>query len=148
LTAPGSLGTLPAEGKERALRGSTLRVLIAVAGIVTSACLGDVSDVSPLERDAEEAGIRIEVVGCELDETTGNVTATIEVTSEQEYSTILIDLELVDAGGTAVATTSTSVSNVEPGQPYRVEMPLTPAGELGEGFTCEADLNLATEPFG
>jgi hypothetical protein len=50
--------------------------------------------------------------------------------------------------GTVVATTSTSATNVQPGETYRLEMPLSPAGELGEGFTCEADLQLATEPIG
>jgi hypothetical protein len=88
------------------------------------------------------------VVGCELDETTGNVTSTVEVTSERGYSTVLVDFELVDAQGTVVASTSTSASNVRPRETYRLEMPLSPAGELGEGFTCEADLNMATEPFG
>lgn len=128
--------------------GSTLRIVVAAAGLITTACFGDLSDVNPVERDAGEAGIRIEVVGCELDETTGNVTATVEVTSEREYSTILVNLELVDAQGTVVATTSTSASNVQPGETYRLEMPLSPAGELGEGFRCEADLSLATEARG
>ena len=128
--------------------GSILRIVVAAAGLITTACFGDLSDVNPVERDAGEAGIQIEVVGCELDETTGNVTATVEVTSEREYSTILVNFELVDAQGTVVANTSTSASNVQPVETYRLEMPLSPAGELGEAFTCEADLSLATEPFG
>jgi hypothetical protein len=127
----------------------SLWVLAVAAGIVSTACLGDgLGDLNPVERDAGEAGITIEVVGCELDEATGNVTSTVEVTSEKEYSTVLVDLELVDAQGTVVASTSTSAGNVRPGETYRLEMPLSPAGELGEGFTCQADLSLATEPFG
>lgn len=126
-----------------------LRALVVAAGLVTAACFGDeLGDLNPVERDAGEAGVAIEVTGCELDETTGNVTATVEVTSEREYQTVLIDVELVDAEGTVVATTSTSATNIQPGQTYRLDMPLSPAGELGVGFTCEADLNLATEPFG
>ena len=129
--------------------GSVLRLVLVLAALVSTACFGDeLGDLNPVERDAGEAGINIEVMGCQLDETTGNVTATVEVTSEQEYETILVDFELVDAQGTVVATTSTSATNVQPGETYRLEMPLAPAGELGEGFTCEADLNLATEPFG
>jgi hypothetical protein len=129
--------------------GSPPRILVVITGIVSTACFGDgLGDLNPVERDAGEAGIRIEVVGCELDETTGNVTSTVEVTSEREYSTVLVDFKLVDAQGTVVASSSTSASNVRPGETYRLEMPLSPAGELGEGFTCEADLNLATEPFG
>ena len=129
--------------------GSPPRILVVITGIVSTACFGDgLGDLNPVERDAGEAGIRIEVVGCELDETTGNVTSTVEVTSEREYSTVLVDFKLVDAQGTVVASTSTSATGVRPGETYRLEMPLSPAGELGEGFTCEADLNLATEPFG
>jgi len=128
---------------------SALRILVVITGIVSTACFGDgLGDLNPVERDAGEAGIRIEVVGCELDEAIGNVTSTVEVTSEKEYSTVLVDFKLVDAQGTVVASSSTSASNVRPDETYRLEMPLSPAGELGEGFTCEADLNLATEPFG
>ena len=93
-------------------------------------------------------GISIEITGCELDEATSNVTATVELTSEKEYVAILVDFELIDAQGTVVATTPTSATNVQPGETHRLEMPLVPAGELGEGFTCEAELNLATEPLG
>ena len=126
-----------------------LRVLLMVGAFGSTGCFGShLGDISPVERDAAEAGITIETTGCEFDETTGNVTATVEVTSEKEYEAILIDIELVDAAGTVVATTSTSATNVQPGETYRLEMPLSPAGELGEGFTCEAELNLATEPFG
>jgi hypothetical protein len=63
------------------------------------------------------------VVGCELDETTGNVTSTVEVTSERGYSTVLVDFELVDARGTVVASTSTSASNVRPRETYRLGCP-------------------------
>jgi hypothetical protein len=105
--------------------------------------------LDPLERDAGEAGITIEVTGCDLDEGTGLVMATAEVTSkEKEYSTVLVDFELVDSEGVVVASTSTSAANVKPGQTYRLQMPLSPAGELGSGFECRADLNLATEQFG
>ena len=129
--------------------GIVPRLLLVLMALGSTSCFGDgFGDISPVERDAGEAGIRIDVTGCELDETTGNVTATVEVTSEKEYDAVLVDFELVDAAGTVVASTSTSATNVQPGETYRLEMPLSPAGELGEGFTCEADLNLATEPFG
>jgi hypothetical protein len=62
--------------------------------------------------------------------------------------TVVVDFKLKDAEGTIVATTSTSASGVQPGETYRLDMPLSPSGELGPGFTCEADLNLATEPVG
>lgn len=123
-----------------------LRSLVLLAAVVlTPACF---DDVIPIERDAGEAGVALEVVGCELDEVSGNVTATVEMTSEREYSSVLVDFELKDAQGTIVGSTSTSATSVQPGETYRLEMPLSPSGELGPGFTCEADLNLATEPFG
>jgi len=129
--------------------GTAARALTMAVALATAGCIGgDVGDLNPVERDAGEAGIRIEVVGCELDETTGNVTEAVEVTSDKEYTTVLVDFKLVDAQGVVVATSSTSASNVNPGETYRLELPLTPAGELGQGFTCEADLSLATEPFG
>jgi hypothetical protein len=34
---------------------------------------------------------------------TGNLTSTVEVASEKEYSTVLVDSKLVDAQGTVVA---------------------------------------------
>jgi hypothetical protein len=116
-----------------------------VAMLFGSACI---SDINPLERDAGRAGVDIEVVGCELDEGTGNVTETVEVTSDKEYLTILINVKLKDAQGTVVTSSSTSASNVKPGETYRLQLPLTPAGDLGPGFTCEADLDFATEPIG
>ncbi|MGH2673935.1 MAG: FxLYD domain-containing protein [Actinomycetota bacterium] len=128
--------------------GSAVRILAVVAAVAPAGCMGDAADLNPVERDAGEAGVHIEVVGCELDETTGNVTETVEVTSDREYTTILVAFRLVDAQGTIAANTSTSATDVRPGETYRLEMPLSPAGELGQGFTCEADLELATEPFG
>jgi hypothetical protein len=122
-----------------------VRSAIPLAVLLGPACA---EAINPLERDAGEAGIAIEVVGCDLDQVTGNVTATVELTSEREYTTVLVDFNLVDAEGVVVASTSTSATNVKPGQTYRLQMPLSPAGELGQGFTCEAELNLATEPFG
>ena len=123
-----------------------LRSVVSVAVLTAApACL---DDLTPIERDAGEAGVTIEVVGCELDDVTGNVTETIELTSEREYVTVVVDFKLKDAEGTIVATTSTSASNVQPGETYRLSMPLSPSGELGLGFTCEADLNLVTEPIG
>ncbi len=128
--------------------GTAARALTMAVALATAGCFGGDIDLNPVERDAGEAGIRIEVVGCEFDETTGNVTETVEVTSDKEYTTVLIDFKLVDAQGVVVASSSTSASNVQPGETYRLELPLTPSGDLGTGFTCEADLSLATEPFG
>jgi hypothetical protein len=123
-----------------------MRVGLLIVAVALAACT---EALNPVERDAGEAGIAIEVTGCDLDEGTGVVTATAEVTSEEkEYSSILVDFRLVDAEGVVVASSSTSATNVSPGQTYRLQLPLTAAGELGTGFECQADLNLATEQFG
>jgi hypothetical protein len=124
----------------RLVRSTAIAVLLS-----GPACI---SDINPLERDAGNAGIHIEVVGCDLDQGTGNVTETVEVISDKEYLTILIDFKLKDAQGTVVASSSTSASNVKPGETYRLQLPLTPAGDLGPGFACEAGLDFATEPIG
>jgi hypothetical protein len=89
-----------------------LRSLVLLTGVLFAPACFD--DLVPIERDAGEAGVALEVVGCELDEVTGNVTATVEMTSEKEYATVLIDFTLKDAEGTIVASTSTSATSVQP----------------------------------
>jgi hypothetical protein len=121
-------------------------VLIAVAGfVVLPACAGN---FDPVETDQQQAGIQIEVVGCELDRGTGNVTMTFEVRSEKEYDVVLVEGRLKDDSGTVVGSSSGSVMNVVPGERYREDMVLTAAGEPEGQLTCEATLDLATEPLG
>jgi hypothetical protein len=101
-----------------------------------------------VEQDEGEAGITLEVVDCALDEGTGNVTMTYEVRSEREYDVVLVEGRVKDDSGTVVASSSGSVQNVAPGEAYRAEMVLSPAGETQGELDCEASLDLATEPFG
>jgi hypothetical protein len=121
-------------------------LLFALATLVATACSG--ADLNPVEQDEERAGITIRVVGCELDPGTGIVTMTYEVESEREYQAVVINGSVKDESGVVVATSSGSVTDVSPGETYRDEMVLSPAGEPQGELDCEATLELATEPFG
>jgi hypothetical protein len=121
----------------------TLMVLLA-AGVAT-ACGGD---LNPVETDERRSGITIEVVGCQLDEGTGNVTLTYELESEREYDVVLVEGRVIDGSGTIVGSSSGSVTNVVPGERYREEMVLSAAGATQGEVTCDARLDLATEPIG
>jgi hypothetical protein len=121
-------------------------VLIAVVALVVlPACPGD---VNPVESDEQQAGIHIEVVGCDLDEGTGNVTLTYEVRSERAYDVVLVEGRVKDGSGTVVGSSTGSVMNVAPGELYREEMVVSSAGRPQGELTCEATLDLATEPLG
>jgi hypothetical protein len=121
-------------------------LLIVLAGVVVlPACPGN---IDPVETNEQEAGIHIEVVGCDLDRGTGNVTLTYEVRSEKEYDVVLVEGRVKDGFGTVVGSSTGTVTNVVPGENYRDEMVLSSAGEPQGELTCEATLDLATEPLG
>lgn len=103
---------------------------------------------NPLETDAGEAGIDLEVVGCEYDPTTTVATATFEIRSDKEYSTILVNGELSDDSGAVIATTSNSVSGVEPGKTYRKEMVFGLTSEPEGQIRCDVSFDFANPGFG
>jgi hypothetical protein len=121
-------------------------VLLVLAALLAPACSG--VDLNPVEQDEERAGITIRVVGCEPDPGTGIVTMTYEIQSEREYQAVVVNGRLKDESGVVLATSSGSVTDVSPGETYRGEMVLSPAGEPQGELDCEATLELATEPFG
>jgi hypothetical protein len=123
------------------VRGS----LQIAALVLLPACSGN---LNPVESDERQAGIRIEVVGCDLDPGTGNVTMTFEVRSERPYDVVLVNGQVKDASGTVIGSSSGSVLNVAPGETYRQEMVLSAAGAPEGEVTCQAALDLATEPLG
>ncbi len=107
-----------------------------------TACFG--GDFNPLEEDPEEAGITIEVTACEHNADIGNITATFELTSEEEYSTVLVNGEATDESGVVIATSSTSLINVQPGRTYRDSMVLsTPAAPPEGEVSCDVTLDFA-----
>ena len=120
---------------------ASLAVLLAVP-----ACFGQ--EVNPIEEDPGEAGVIIEVVGYERDDPSGNVMLTFELTSDREYQTVLVNGEVADETGTVLATSSASPLEVEPGQSYRGDMVLAPAGDAEGELTCRAELDFAQDPIG
>ena len=121
----------------------TLTVLLALGA--ATACRGD---LNPVETEERSSGITIEVVSCDMDEGTGNVTMTYEVQSEKEYDVVLVEGRVRDGSGTIVGSSTGSVMNVVPGERYREEMVLSAAGVPQGEVACVARLDLATEPFG
>jgi hypothetical protein len=53
-----------------------------------------------------------------------------------------------DGSGTIVGSSTGSITNVAPGERYRDEMVLSAAGVPQGELTCDAKLDLATEPLG
>jgi hypothetical protein len=137
---------LTARVRSATLRRVTRSKLLTVAALLLTACLE--GDPNPIEEDPGEAGVTIDVVGCERDEVTGNVMLTFELTSEQEYQSVLVNGEVRDATGTVLATSSASLLEVRPGQTYRGDMVLSPAGEVEGELTCDAQLDFAQDPIG
>jgi hypothetical protein len=90
-------------------------MLLTVAVLLLTACFG--GDPNPIEEDPGEAGVTIDVVGCERDEVTGNVMLTFELTSENEYQSVLVNGEVRDASGTVLAPAAPRCSRSGPARP-------------------------------
>lgn len=121
-------------------------LLALVASLALPACFG--GDPNPIEDDPGQAGVAIEVVGCELDSASGNVMLTFELTSEREYQSVLVNGRVTDDTGTVLDTSTASLLDVRPGQAYRGDMVLVPAGTVEGELTCEAELDFAQDPIG
>ena len=119
-------------------------VALTVAALVLAGCS---SLFNPLEGDAEEAGVDLEVVGCEFDATTKVAKAIVEVTSEKDYSTILLNGELTDASGIVIATTSGSLTGVNAGKTYRHELVFGLQGEPEGEVACDVTMEFAASDF-
>jgi hypothetical protein len=126
------------------MKRSRLTALVAV--LLLPACFG--GDLNPIEEDPEDAGVTTEVVGCQHDPVSGNVTLTFELTSESEYQSVLVNGTVKDDTGTVLDTGTASLVEVRPGQTYRGEMILIPAGDFQGELTCEAGLDFAQDPIG
>jgi hypothetical protein len=126
------------------MRRSRLAALLAV--VLLPGCFG--GDLNPIEEDPGDAGVTIDVVGCQRDAVSGNVTLTFELTSESEYQSVLVNGTVKDDTGTVLDTGTASLVEVKPGQTYRGEMILAPAGDIQGELTCEAGLDFAQDPIG
>lgn len=121
-------------------------VAVTLLALLLAGC--SPGDLNPVEHDQQAAGITIDVVGCDLDQGTGNVTMTYELESEKPYDVVLVQGQVRDGSGTIVGSSTGSVTNVSPGETYRGEMVLSSAGKTQGELRCEATLDLATEPLG
>ena len=125
----------------------SIGLLLAVSAALTLAACSDA--FNPLETDPNEAGIDLQVTGCEYDQTSTVAKAIFELTSEKEYQTILVNGELSDESGVVIATTSTSVSGVEPGKTYREELVFGGLSSEPEGeLSCDVSFDFASGGFG
>jgi hypothetical protein len=127
-------------------RGVKRSRLAALVLLVLPACFG--GDLNPIEEDPGDAGVRIDVVGCQRDEVSGNVTLTFELTSEKGYQSVLVNGTVKDDTGTILDTGTASLVEVKPGQTYRGEMILAPAGDVEGERACEGGLDFAQDPIG
>ena len=102
----------------------------------------------PLETVPENAEVDISVVGCELDPDTGIITITFELTSDEEYRTVLLNGEASDGSDVVIATGSATVTNVRPGQTYRQDIVLASSSTPPQGeITCDVTLDFAQPGF-
>jgi hypothetical protein len=138
------LDTVRSLGHPRGVKRSRRAPLVAL--LLLPACFG--GDLNPIEEDPGDAGVTIDVVDCKRDQVSGNVTLTFELTSESEYQSILVNGTVKDDTGTVLDTGTASLVEVKPGQTYRGEMILAPAGDVEGELTCEADLDFAQDPIG
>ena len=112
---------------------------VLLVGVVVAA-----TSCAPLIRDAHDAGISVEVRGCEIG--ARFVRATMEVTSTREpYDAVVILAELRDAAG-VVSHTSEAAHDVDPDQVYRLQTTLRVLRPVEGTATCDARLGYANPP--
>ncbi len=69
----------------------------------------------------------------------------MQITSEEEYGTVLVNADLLDEDGTVVSQGSSSVNGVEPGKRYNLRIVYGTVGaDLPKKPTCEARLEFAS----
>jgi hypothetical protein len=87
--------------------------------------------------------ITINVTACDFDPTTGLATATFELTSKEEYSSVLLNAQLSEESGIVVGTGTGAVNGVEPGTTYRDDILFSVSGEPEGDVSCNVGVELA-----
>lgn len=87
--------------------------------------------------------ISVNVLTCEFDPTTGLANATFELTSQEDYSTVLLRGELSDETGIVIGTGTGSATNVVAGTPYRDDLVFSLSSEPEGGVSCDVSIDLA-----
>ena len=119
----------------------TLPVLICVASLVFCVAAGlaacEVDEVSAAI-DSEEVDSQndADVRSCDFDETTGAVTATIEVTNDSSgRSSYIIEVEFTDDDGSTVEHAYSFLDDVEPDATKELRV----GEDVDHAVTCEID---------
>jgi hypothetical protein len=87
--------------------------------------------------------ITINVTACDLDRATGLATATFELTSREEYSSVLLNAQLSDESGIVIGIGTGAVNGVEPGTTYRDDILFSVSGEPEGEVSCNVGVELA-----
>jgi hypothetical protein len=125
------------------MRRRSLFVAGTFAFTSLAAC-GSPEQLNPLVEDPEAAGITIELVGCEHNQAIGTVDVEFEVTSdEEEYSTVLVNGEVRDESGAVLGTSSTNVTNVQPGRAFPGNMVVFASTPPEGAVECEVTFDVA-----
>jgi hypothetical protein len=121
------------------------RVLsLAAAALLLAGCNLEQS-VGGLVRDAEEAGITLDVTECGVDEA-GVAFARVTATSaKEEWGTVLFNVDMLNEEGVVIGQGSTSFRNVQPGRKYETRVVISfPSQEPPPSPRCEARLDFAS----
>ena len=112
---------------------------LAAAALIVAAGCGEriIEQIPPGGED-----IDIDILSCDFDPATGLATAQFQLTSEQEYASVLLQGELSD-DGIVIGTGTGSATGLEPGVPYRGEMVFSLASEPDGEVTCDVFIDLA-----
>jgi hypothetical protein len=117
------------------------RVALAVGALlIVTGCGGEriLEQIPPGGED-----ITVNVLSCNFDATTGLASAGFELTSEQEYRTVLLRGELSDESGIVIGTGTGSATDLKPGTPYRDEMVFSLSSEPEGEVSCNVAVDLA-----
>lgn len=87
--------------------------------------------------------ITINVTTCDFDRATGLATASFELTSREEYSSVLLNAQLSDESGIVIGIGTGAVNGVQPGTTYRDDILFSVTGEAQGDVSCNIAVELA-----
>ena len=119
-------------------------LVVVAAGLVLAGCNLEES-VGGLVRDAEKAGITLDVTECGVDEA-GVAFARVTATSaKEEWGTVLFNVDMLNQENVVIGQGSTSFRNVQPGRKYETRVVISfPSQEPPATPRCEARLDFAS----
>jgi len=113
------------------------------AGLLATAC-NPVETFGGIIRDPEKAGVTFTVKECGTDPS-GNAYALVQLKSEEQYGTVLFNVDMSTPDGVVIGQGSTSFRNVQPGQTYETKVIISfPSQEVPEAPKCAVRLDFAS----